>query len=164
MRIDRSWGLPANPDTVYAMLTDPAFSERVGAATGAVECSAEVIPFEEGHEVVVRRSLPTDRVPGAMQRLVGSRLQVTETSRWSGPDADGARRAELDVDIDGAPVRYRGSIDLEPHAQGSSLTVEGDLKAGIPLIGGQIERAAAPALAGALEVEERESRAWLSPS
>lgn len=40
--------------------------------------------------------------------------------------------------------------------------VEGDLRASVPLIGSKIEKAAEPAIKGAIRVEERTGRAWLT--
>jgi hypothetical protein len=42
------------------------------------------------------------------------------------------------------------------------LTIEGELKASVPLVGGRIEKAAAPAVAGAFHGEGETGRRWLA--
>jgi hypothetical protein len=41
-------------------------------------------------------------------------------------------------------------------------SVEGDLKARMPLFGGQIEKAAAPAIESAINIEREIGQAWLA--
>ena len=64
--------------------------------------------------------------------------------RWEAPQGDGARVGTITVTIDGAPIKFTGSLHLEPTATGARATIAGDLKAGIPFLGGKIEQAAAP--------------------
>ena len=56
----------------------------------------------------------------------------------------------------------RGTVHLEPVQQGTNLNISGDLKAHIPLIGGRIEKAAAPAFIKALRSEHETGRRWLA--
>ena len=42
------------------------------------------------------------------------------------------------------------------------MTINGDLKASIPLLGGRVEKAAAPAVVHAIHGEERTGRRWLT--
>ena len=51
---------------------------------------------------------------------------------------------------------------IEPvSAYGAIESVQGDLKARIPLIGARIEKAAAPAIESAIRVERETGQAWL---
>ena len=42
------------------------------------------------------------------------------------------------------------------------MTIAGDLKASIPLLGGRVEKAAAPAVVEAIRAEERTGQRWLA--
>ena len=42
------------------------------------------------------------------------------------------------------------------------MAIDGDLKASIPLVGGRLEKAAAPAVIGAIHRRGRTARRWLS--
>ena len=44
----------------------------------------------------------------------------------------------------------------------AQITIDGDLKASIPLFGGKVEKAAAPAVVDAIRSEQRTGNAWLS--
>jgi hypothetical protein len=59
-------------------------------------------------------------------------------------------------------VRFTGSLVLGGSAQGTVETIDGDIKASVPLIGGRLERALEPALLAAIRVEQREGTAWLT--
>jgi hypothetical protein len=154
----------ADPGTVFAMLTDPAFQERKLAATGALEHEVTVTPASDGGAIVTsRRTMPTDDVPDLVRNLVGRTLTVRQVEEWGPPEADGGRDGEVIVEVSGAPLRLTGDLRLAPDGAGRSLeTVAGELKARVPIIGGRIERSAEPAILGAIEVEEREGRAWLA--
>ena len=65
------------------------------------------------------------------------------------------------VELAGAPIDLAGTLSLAPTGRGSVETVDGDLKARVPLLGGQIEKAAAPALESAIRVERETGQAWL---
>jgi hypothetical protein len=134
----------ADTATVFAMLTDPAFQERKLSATGALE-----------HDVTVEA-----RADGGAQ--IRSTLTVVQVESWGPAGADGGRDGTVTVEVSGAPVRLTGSLRLRPDGGGTLESVDGDLKAKVPLVGGRIERAAEPAITTAIEVEEREGRAWLA--
>jgi len=59
--------------------------------------------------------------------------------------------------------RFRaGTLSLAAAGHGSVQSVQGDLKARIPLFSGQIEMAAAPAIESAIGVEREIGQAWLA--
>ena len=89
---------------------------------------------------------------------VGQRVRFLILSE----DDRNGRQGTVTVDVDGAPVRLAGTLRLAPDRAGTLETVAGDLKARVPIVGGRIEKAAEPAIRMAIEVEEREGRAWLS--
>jgi hypothetical protein len=66
------------------------------------------------------------------------------------------------VEIKGAPVRLAAAMTMHADGGGTRQTIDGDVKASVPLIGGRIEKAVEPALQAAIRVEQREGRAWLA--
>jgi uncharacterized protein YndB with AHSA1/START domain len=153
----------ATPAEVFAMLVDPAFQERKLGATGALGHEVTVEPRADGGAVVrTSRTMPTDQVPDLVRNLVGQTLTVVQTEDWSAAAADGTRTGTVTVDVQGAPVRLTGTLRLAPDGAGTRQSVDADLKAKVPLIGGRIEKAAEPAIRTAIDVEEREGRAWLA--
>jgi hypothetical protein len=111
---------------------------------------------------VTRRDLPADDLPDFVRSVVGSTLSITETYEWGAPGADGSRSGTLTVEVAGAPVALRSTISLVATGGGSQILIAGDLKASIPLFGGKVEKAAAPAVVHALRSEQRTGTAWLA--
>jgi hypothetical protein len=56
----------------------------------------------------------------------------------------------------------RSTVRLAPSGGGSEISIVGDLKASIPLFGGKVEKAAAPAVVDAIRSEQRTGQAWLA--
>ena len=162
MRITKTVSYAAAPDAVYAMLTDAAFQERKCAEAGALSQEVAVAGASGGQRVVTKRDLPTDDLPDFVKSIVGAKLTIAETYEWGAAQADGSRVGSLVVEAAGAPVALRGTVSLRPGAGGSTVVIEGDLKASIPLFGGKIEKAAAPAFVGGIRAEARTGARWLA--
>jgi Protein of unknown function (DUF2505) len=157
---------PAAPAVVSAMTFDPAFQERKCQNTGALAWTVDVEPStgDSGGQTTVTttRDMATDQFPDFVKSMVGARLKITEVDRWDAPQDDGARVGSITVTIDGAPIKFTGNLRLEPTAAGARATIAGDLKAGIPFLGGRIEQAAAPAITAAVNAEQRTATDWLT--
>ena len=162
MKISETITYAAPPETVYAMVSDVAFQERKCVEAGAHRHEAAVSPAGDGTRVVTKRDLPADDLPDFARSIVGSTLSVTETYEWGGAAGDGSRSGTLTVEVAGAPVAMRSTIRLARSGSGTQITIDGDLKASIPLFGGKVEKAAAPAVIDAIRSEQRTGNAWLS--
>jgi hypothetical protein len=153
----------ADPHRVFAMIVDPAFQEAKCAASGSIEHEIDVSEHEDGGAIVIsRRTMPTDHFPDFVRSFVGSTIQLHETQRWAAPSADGNRTGSIEVEIHGAPVRFRGSVALAADGTGTHWPVEGEIKASVPFIGGKIEKAAEPAVHAAIRVEQTTGATWLA--
>ena len=164
MKIEEKWVYPASGDVVYAMIVDPAFQEAKCVATKSVEHSVDIEPDGGGHTVVTHRTMSTASFPSQFKSMIGESLQITETQEWGAPDADGVREAQLTVAIAGVPIALTGTITASPGASGQDtvMDVAGNLKARIPLIGGKIEQAAAPAIVSAVRSESETGKEYLA--
>jgi hypothetical protein len=162
MKITATFDYPATPHEVFAMLSDEDFQARKCLATGALSHSVSISAQGDRTVIVSNRDLPTEHFPDFVKSMVGATLAVTETQDWGPAGPDGARQGTLAVDIVGAPIDMAGTLSLAPAGQGSVESVDGDLKARIPLIGGKIEKAAAPTIESAIRAEQETGQAWLS--
>ena len=162
MKISESIAYPAAPSDVFTMLTDEEFQNRKCVEAGALRHDVAVTPTGDGARVVTHRDLPTDRLPDFAKSIVGQTLSITETYDWGTAQADGGRRGTLLVEVKGAPVAMRADVALSATGGGSTVSFDGDLKASIPLLGGRIEKAAAPAVIAGIRSEQRTGRAWLT--
>lgn len=164
MKIKRSWTYPAPVADVYAMVTDEAYQRRKSEATSTDGGTVELAQTADGgHLITVARVLPTDAFPENIRAMVGNTITVIETQTWGLAGDDGSRVADLGVDVKGTPASMKGTVTLTPVSDTETrLDVDGDLKGGIPIIGGKIEKAAAPSFIHALEQEERIGNEYLS--
>ena len=162
MRISETISYAAAPDAVFAMVTDPEFQKRKCVEAGAHEYDAAVAMDGEGARVVTKRDLRADGLPDFARSVVGNTLSVTETYLWGAPGADDSRTGTLTVEVAGAPVALRSDVRLFPSGGGTTISIDGDLKASIPLFGGKIEKAAAPAVIDAIHSEQETGTRWLA--
>lgn len=162
MKITETWTFPADPEQVWSMLIDPGFQEAKSTGSGALSQEVSIEPADSGAaRIVVRRVMPTDDLPGQMKKFLSDGLTIVETQDWHAPAESGSRTGRLSVEIKGTPVNLDGDLTMVPEDGGTRMAVQAELKARIPLLGGQIEKAAAPAVVQGIRVEEREGRAWL---
>jgi len=162
MKISATIDYAAAPLDVFAMLADEEFQDRKCAATGAHRHTASVSVKGDRTIILSSRDMPTDDFPSFVKNMVGATLTVTETQDWGPPSTDGTRSGTLSVDIAGAPIDLTGTLLLAPGGHGSVETVEGELKARIPLVGRKVEEAAASAIQSAIRVEGETGAAWLA--
>ncbi|MBM6400904.1 DUF2505 domain-containing protein [Phycicoccus sonneratiae] len=154
MRLTRREQLPAGPEEVYAVLTDPAFQEaKCAATTDGGAYSADVTPTATGHRVHTSRELPADGLPDVARSFVGATLTVVEDYEWGAAGPDGTREAAVDLHVKGAPLTLKGVLRLEPDGSGSVEVLDAELKANVPFVGGKIEKAAAEPIGAAIGVE-----------
>ncbi len=164
MKIERSWTLPASADTVFTMLADPAYQQRKTDATSTDGGSVDITPAgTDGVTVTIRRVLPTDAFPENIRAMVGQTITVVETQQWGDRADDGGRTADLKVVVKGTPASMSGKVTLAAvSSDEASISMVGDLKGGIPIIGRKIEEAAAPSFQQALANEEEVSQEWIA--
>lgn len=160
MRITETVEHAADPEQVFAMICSPDYQDLKCERSGALEHEVAVEVEEGATTVVTRRRLPSTGFPDFAKGFVGEAVDVVETQRWGQAADDGRRTAALHVEIPRTPVVLTGSVRLEPSSGGTLHTVEGDLKANVPLLGGRIERAVAPVLSSAVRLEGRVGQEW----
>ena len=161
MKISAIIDYAATPDEVFAMLADEDFQNHKCVATGSRRHAVSIWVQDDRTVIVSTRDMPSDGFPSFVKGMVGETLAVTETQDWGPPGADGVRHGRLSVAIEGAPVELHAVLSLAMDGEGTVETIEGDLKARIPLIGNKIEQAAAPAIQSAIRVESKTGKAWL---
>jgi hypothetical protein len=162
MKISAIIDYTATPQDVFDMLADEEFQNRKCKATGALQHTVSITTRDNRTLIVSTRDLPSDRFPHFVKSMVGDTLKVTETQDWGPSVADGSRRGILRVEIAGAPVHLLGTLLLEAGGPGTVEEIEADLKARIPILGGKVEEAAAPAVQSAIRVEGEVGQAWLA--
>ncbi|HTY72767.1 MAG TPA: DUF2505 domain-containing protein [Actinomycetes bacterium] len=161
MKLQHTLSYESDPASVFAVLKDPEYVAEKCTATGSLDSSVDV--STEGDETVIKttRKLPADGLPSFAKSFVGDAITIDQVERWGPPAADGSRDGSLKATFRGTPMKVDATLRLAPGGAGSELRVAGEVKAGIPLMGGSIESYAAEELTLGLDKEAEVANARL---
>jgi len=163
MHVDAEIRYTATPAQVAQMLADSDFVEKKCVAMGATAHTVLVEGDASGaFTVTSSRTMPTDDFPDVARKFVGSTVTIRQVDDWQEAGPDGAREGSISVEIVGAPLKMTGGQWLRPDSGDTVQTVDGDLKASIPLVGSKLEKAAEPAIRMAIRTEDRVGQKWLA--
>ena len=154
----------ASPEEVFAMITDVTFQEQVFERMWSRSYDVEV--GDSGGDRAVRvhwQTQPVD-VPVVARRLVGHSLVLAQNKLWHRPDVDGAREAEVDGEVAGAPVRLTGRTRIVPEGRGTTQAFELHVTASLPVVGKGLEQVVAEAVRVRLEKKFEVAWSWLAGS
>ncbi|TDT33734.1 DUF2505 domain-containing protein [Naumannella halotolerans] len=155
MQITSSATFSASADAVFAMLTDEAYLTEVCRASDATDYSVS----SDGTTTRTSRTLAA---PKEAARFTGPTLVVTEQIVWGSAAADGSRNGQLTLGVQGQPVTMNGTTTIHPSGQTTTVDVDGELKVNIPLLGGKLEKAAAPAILEGIKLQQEVGNRWLA--
>ncbi|MEP6852441.1 MAG: DUF2505 domain-containing protein [bacterium] len=148
------------PTAVNAMMADPAFQDRKCRDTGALSHSVDV-DERDGHLVITcERKMPTDQFPDFVKSFVGGSLTLLQVDDWAPPAADGSRSGLTSLTVPGTPLSMTGTARLASADGGAVTTLDADIKAAVPFVGGRIEKAAGPAILAGVRQEQKTAQAW----
>lgn len=155
MDIESRADYPADPSAVFSLLTNREFLEQVCQRTHAREQEVSV----DGTDVKVSRTLPA---PDQARPFTGETLTVVEEVSWSDPQPDGSRTGNVSMTVPGQPVTFRGTYRLIAEGeQGTAMTLNGELKVNVPLVGKKMEQAAEPAVLEGFRTQQELATDWL---
>lgn len=157
MRFRHELTYDAPPAEVFAMLSDPAFRERVAAAQEVVSAEVRLTPRGEGFDLDMDQVQNTAGLPAIAKKIAGDTTEVTLQERWA--DATGGT---LEIIAPGKPTSASGTISLAPRGAGTVETVELEIKVKVPLIGGKLETLMADNVRQGMDVEQTVAAAWLA--
>jgi len=162
MKISRAMRNEISAADVYEMSTTERFQEKKCQDAGALSWDVTVERRSDDTAVVkTKRKLPTVGFPSLLRKFVPSGVTSTETIAWGPASPDGSRVGRLSVDFHGAPASLKGTISIMAEgATASTVRVEAEFKAHVPLVGGKIEGIAAPIIIGVIDAEEATGKAW----
>jgi hypothetical protein len=162
-RLALSRAYPHGVPAFAAALADPDF-HRVKLdvdGTGRIE----VLAFERREEagrvrVVLRQPIPPGQIPAAVERLLAGLLVIERTEEWTltPQRCDGRAR----VVVPGTPITAGGTMSVVPDGDGSRLSVDLDIAAAVPLLGGGIERQVVTGIRGLTGSEHDRISRWLA--
>ncbi|WP_407319793.1 DUF2505 domain-containing protein [Isoptericola halotolerans] len=153
MQFTFSQPIPLPPAQVVAHMCEEAFQAEKAARLGARDFGMSREELTTGTTVRTERRLPTVGLPEFVKALVRPVMVVVETERWEHPDDDGRQGGAFEIDVDGAPVRFRGHVGVDPAEGGSRLTFDGTLSSTVPLFRDRVEEASAALVRETMEIE-----------
>jgi hypothetical protein len=153
MKITRTANLAVRPDDIFDLVATEEFQDAKCEATEAISHGVSVTDDGGRTVITVHRELPSHGLPDVAQSFVGSTITVIETQDWGPAAADGSRSGRLELRVHAAPMSMHGSLVLRADGHTTVWSVDADLKAAVPLLGGRLEKAAAPPIIAAIDIE-----------
>lgn len=141
---------------VAAMLADPAFRETVCDAQHALSRTVTITGTTRDGSVAIDYAQAASGVPGFAKKIVGDTIDIAQRERWSD------NRATLEITIPGKPGDMKGTVTL---IEAGGVTIERvavEIRVGVPLVGGKLERLIEEILLKALRKENQVGREWLA--
>ncbi|GAA5124236.1 DUF2505 domain-containing protein [Alloalcanivorax gelatiniphagus] len=152
-RVVKELTYDASLEEVAAMLTDPAFRERV----------LERMRVLRGHVTVEDRVVTIEQVqsaaslPSFATKLVGAEIRIVQVEAWRTPE-----HADVEVTIPGKPGEMSGTATLVESGGRTTERVDLEVTVRLPLVGGKLEGLVADMLGRALDTEHRTGVEWLA--
>ncbi len=130
---------PATVDEVHGAFGDRDYwRDRLVHFGGAKSLDSLTVGPDGAVTVVVTEDLRHGALPGILAKLYRADLNIRSTETWT-PTADGLVRGDIVVAVIGAPGAGSGTALLGPAAEGSQLSLSGQVEFKVPLVGGRIE-------------------------
>lgn len=156
MKLRHQLAYEADPTAVLAMVTDPAFWDKVAVATEAISSVATAEADGGATRVVVDTEQPVKGVPAFARKFAGDSTRAITTQVWSGSSAS------YSVDTPGKPTSINGTATVAAQGAGAVLTYDLEVKASVPLIGGKLEKLVVELTTEGFEKEQAVGAAWLA--
>lgn len=124
--------------SVFNLLTDPDFLVDRCLDLGELEASCEVEEKGDVTVISLTRKLTRD-LPRFLAKMMDPEQTMHMTEKWQS-DGEGGWNGNYTFEMEGQPVIIRASFELYPTDAGCCYSIEHDVTAKIPLIGGKIEK------------------------
>jgi hypothetical protein len=147
----------ASVDTVYSTLVDKDFlTARLNDIGGKGAALLEHQTSDDGAAIRLRQGVDAQRLPGAVRSILSGDLIVEREERWRGHESSGR------ATINGVPAEITSRSRVSANGDGTELLTRAEVKVGIPLIGGKIEKVVAEQVTKLLAAEAEYTEKWLA--
>ncbi|MEU6150734.1 DUF2505 domain-containing protein [Actinosynnema sp. NPDC047251] len=159
-RIEHLTTFPRPASEVYAALVDEGhLRDRLVALGGTDPALVAFTTTDATTSYQLKQGVPADKLPSVARGLLGGDLVIERAEVWT----EAGRAGTVEVTLDGVPGRLDGTFTLADTAGGGSeLTLAGQVKVGIPLMGGKLEKMIAEQVAVLLDKEAEFTTEWLA--
>ena len=121
----------------------------------------EITSTDGGAEVVLYEIMPMELLPEAVRAMISQSLKIKRVYTI-GALADGAAKAPYTADVKGAPVDFKGDIELSGDDASTTLSYANEVNVTIPFMGPAIEPKVAEALSELVANEAALTEKWIS--
>ena len=156
-RIEHHTTSPHSAEKVFGAMVDETYLRDRLAAVGGND--AELVTFSSAGERTsyqLRQGVPAEHLPSIAKSLLGGDLVIQRVENWA------AGAGTVEVTINGVPGRLEGAFTITGNGSGSKLTLTGEVKVSIPLMGGKLEKLIAEQVAVLLDKESEFTSEWLA--
>ena len=123
-------------EALFRFFSDPSLIKAKFEAVGARNIQVLETSEQGGvHLTRTQREMPAE-VPGILKKFFGEWNKVVQTEHWRREGTN--RSCDFEIDVSGAPVKMRGTMQLRPEGEGCVNDVRLDITSGIPLLGKKI--------------------------
>jgi len=147
------------PDVFSALVDETYLKDRLKVLGGT---DAQLVSFASDGGTTsyqLRQGVSAEHLPSMARNLLGGDLVIQRAEAWT----EAGRTGTVEVTINGVPGRLDGTFTLaENGGGGSKLTLAGQVKVSIPLVGGKLETMIAEQVAALLEKENEFTTEWLA--
>ena len=159
MRFQHTTTYDAPAAEVFAMLTDPAWREKVATAQGVVSAAVTVTPEGPdgtGSRVVIDQVQNTAGLPAIAKKITGETTRAVVTEVWTTPTT-----GTIEIVAPGKPTKATGTVSLESDGTTTRHVTDLEVTVKVPIVGGKLENLMADNIRKGLEIEEAVGVAWL---
>ncbi|ACU40559.1 DUF2505 domain-containing protein [Actinosynnema mirum] len=145
---------------VYTALVDESYLRarlEVLGGSGAALLSHAVTATGVAYEL--RQGVSSADLPPIASKVLGGDLVITRAESWT----EAGRTCTSRVDITGVPGELDGAMTVaDKPGGGSTITLTGQVKVKIPLVGGKVEEMVVEQVAKLLDKETEFTSQWLA--
>lgn len=148
----------ATPDQIMAMLSDAGYPDAKYKDLGDVSFTvSQHEASDNGLNVTVDRQVASN-LPDLAKKALGETTKMKQTEVWR---KDGDSYVG-NMTIEASPVTITVNNTIKPSGGGSDWTSDFEIKAGVPLVGGKIEKMVMEETKTTLPKEKTFNDNWLS--
>lgn len=154
MDVEETCLLAGTPGQVYDLMCDEGFQRRKAERLDTLEFTMSDSTTDDGRrEIRTERVMATQGMPEFVKALVRPTMRVREVETWI-RGGDGDLAGDFTIDVDGAPMYLRGSVQIQAVPDtGSRLTFAGTVTATVPLFKARVAEASAASVVETIRTE-----------
>ncbi|WP_207310593.1 DUF2505 domain-containing protein [Lentzea alba] len=156
-RIEHHTTSPHSAEKVFGAMVDETYLRDRLAAIGGTNAELVSFSYADGKaSYELKQGVPAEHLPSVAKSLLGGDLVIKRVEIWA------AGAGTVEVTLSGVPGRLDGAFTITGNGSGSKVTLTGEAKVSIPLMGGKLEKVIAEQVVVLLDKESEFTTQWLA--